>query len=161
MKRKTIIWVLTLMITVLCFIANCPALAKPMPTPTLENACKSKVILIVSYKSRDICLFPDYFTGINANYQVLRVVKGKYSSKTIKINYAFQDGSPCLEPKGWQFTRNMMPKENSKWIIFIDSASEGVYHTYRGSFGRIEMTDKNLKLVNSILKHNNITRTSI
>lgn len=160
MQRKAIIWSLILAITYMCFNLNYLALAKPMQAPTLEEACKSKLILIASYKGHDISLFPDYFDGVNANYQVLKVVKGVYRQKTIKINYAFQDGSACVAPKDWHLDNKLMPKENSKWILFINSTSSGVYRTYRGNFGRIELTDKNLKRVTSILKQNRNPRTT-
>ncbi len=122
------------------------AQAKPMAAPKLEEGVKNSSQIVVAqylgYRTGPV----DYFQGATANYQVKLFLKGPKTPGLLAIRYSFQDESGCVEPKGWKFSPNLMPKPGSSWILLLQPPG-----TYRGDFGRIPYTPENLKLVKSSL----------
>lgn len=118
-----------------CFLT--PAAAKPMGPATLERALASPLILLASYESCD----PEgasYFGGVATKYKVIKVWKGKIPKgpKSLQISYAFTDGSACIAPKPWVFSKKMLPKPGATFVLFLTPAQPGIYRTYRGTYGR-------------------------
>lgn len=130
------------------------ASAKPMPPATLEEAAQSPFVAVVEYVSYDKNQKIGYFNGCTAEYRVLKILKGDKLPQTIMVRYLFHDLSPCLEPVGWKFTEDKLPKAGSKWILFLKPGEKATdpCDTYRGDAGRLEPTAGNLKKVNDLLK---------
>jgi len=131
------------MLLALCSVA----LAKPMPDVSLEEGVKvSPVIVVAKYRSFRAGKV-DYFGGAKATYQLTSVLKGEAPSNgLLALNYAFHDGSACLEPQGWTFSAGMMPKVGSQWILLLQLPG-----TYRGDFGRLPATEANIKKVKALI----------
>ncbi len=145
-------------LTVLSVFAQ-PVFSKPMPSPTLEEAVKSPVVLVAQYVDYKPFLEPvTYMDGVMGHYLVKTVLKGS-SPKDPHINvpYAFHDGSACLPDKDWKFTEDVMPKKGSGWILFLtppnwkSSNTDNAFTTYRGDFGRLAATTDNIAKVKKLL----------
>lgn len=133
--------------TLLALILCTCAMAKPMETPTIEQGVEtSPSIVVAQYKGYKAEGKIEYFGGPTAEYEVKSVLKGKPVTGKLNVRYLFTDGSACLEPKGWVFKQDMMPKPGSTWILLLKEPG-----TYRGSFGRIPHTEDNLKKVKALL----------
>lgn len=125
-------------LTLLC-LALAPAEGKPMQAPTLEGAARSPLIVLARYEGCDP-KGATYFGGVKASYSLVEVWKGKKlegakAGTRLDVNYAFSDGSACLEPKGWTFSPKLMPKPGATFLLFLTPAGEG-YRTFRGGYGR-------------------------
>lgn len=113
-----------------------PASAKPMPTPTLEGALRSPLIVLARYERCDPT-GATYFGGVGATYTPLEVWKGKLpkETKSLSVAYAFTDGSACIAPKKWTFSPKLMPKAGATFVLFLTPAGE-THRTFRGGYGR-------------------------
>lgn len=141
--------------------------AKPMPAPELEEAVKSDWIVVGRYLGHAPVASTNgdaqklYFRGLDAEYQVESVLKPSTDPITsrlslkrpIHVNFAFQDGSACMPPRGFKLEADSLPSVGSRWILFLKSAyAFNHYSTYRGSYGRFSATPDNLALVKKIVE---------
>ena len=129
------------------FIIPITTYAKPMPSPTKDQAIKSKWIIVGRFtgyqKKRSSKV--DYFNGVIASYEVIQILKNRTLPNQIKIHYEFQDGSACITPQKWKFEKDSMPKLGSKWILFLNKRDNGeLFTTYRGDFGRWKATKEEI-----------------
>lgn len=131
-------------------IGACLVTAKPMTAPTLDEAMKSKWIVLVEYQGYEKSAHLDYFGYVETSYTVLDVLKGEKLDKKIQVRYRFHDGSACLVPE-WKFDEKKLPKKSSRWILFLSSKDAEFYEVYRGDFGRMEATPEILKTIQSKL----------
>ncbi len=126
--RRLCILTLTTLLTTLVW-------AKPMPTPTLEGAVRESLVIVeVEYLGYETVGKVDYFSGPTAKYRVLRALKGQLEGE-VRVRYDFTDGSACIPPKSWHFSKEKMPEPGSRWILFLTSTNSPA-STYRGEFGR-------------------------
>jgi len=119
-----------------------PAGAKPMPTPTLEQALRSPLIVLARYERSDPA-DATYFGEIPATYAVQEIWKGKLpkGTKEITLGYRFHDSSACIAPPDWKFSKGMVPKVGATFVLFLSPYTSPVkpsisFQTYRGPFGR-------------------------
>jgi hypothetical protein len=159
--------ILTALLLVACLsVFTLPAVAKPMAAPNTEPmapmpaahfgpAIKDSTAVVVGrYRGYQLKGPADYMKGIDAFYQVEKVLYVKKGEKPlalkkpITIRYAFHDGSACLPEQGWQFKQSMMPVVGTQWILFlqkpIGKEANKPYNTYRGDWGRKPATPENL-----------------
>lgn len=122
-------------------------LAKPSPSPSLEEGiAQSPIVLVAKYRGYRKHKI-DYFSGATASYEITSVLKGSApSSGLVALNYAFHDGSACIEPEGWTFSESLMPEVGSSWILLLQTPG-----TYRGSAGRLPATPENMARVKALL----------
>lgn len=145
--NKTLLQLVPYMISMSLF-AGSGVLAKPMPTPRLEQAVKQSTIVIAEYKGIDKSSKIDYFSGVKTRYKLIRYItsnkkfkKMPQSGQSMKVNFQFDDGTACIAPKPWKFNeKEMMPPKNSKWLLFLSGKNKGIFQTYRGSWGRKAFT---------------------
>lgn len=148
---------------------NTDVLAKPMPAPNTEPMAPmpaahfgpaikdSTAVVIARYRGYQLKGPTDYMKGIDAFYQVEKVLYVKKGEKPlalkkpITIRYAFHDGSACMPEQGWQFKQSMMPVVGTQWILFlqkpIGKETNKPYNTYRGDWGRKPATPENLEKI--------------
>lgn len=155
---KTALW----MIAGACFTSYA-GWASPMLAPTLSEAVKSPIIVIASYQNCDLPKNGrvSFFGGVSAKYSVIRSLKGAYApGKTISVNYVFQDNSGCIDLGDRHFSTEFMPKQGSRWILFLEYQHSGAdrnyersntFDTYRGNFGRIAATGENIQKIESLI----------
>jgi hypothetical protein len=158
-----------LILAVLLSLGQLPALAKPMAAPNTEPLAAmpaahfgpaikdSTAVVIARYRGYQLKGPTDYMKGIDAFYQVEKVLYVKKGEKPlalkkpITIRYAFHDGSACIPEEGWQFKQSMMPVVGSQWILFlqkpIGKEPNKPYNTYRGDWGRKPATPENLEKI--------------
>jgi len=81
-----------------------------------------------------------------AIFHVVDCIKGPPLNKRLPVRFKFYEYDGVAKPAGWEFGPDKMPREGSKWIIFIENAVpiDGAFDTYKGSYGRQEATDDNL-----------------
>lgn len=121
---------------------------------SLQNAfLRSEKIVVadfVGYEGKNIT----YFSPPKAIYKLDRFLKGGALNKTIYLRYEFHNKTNTKRPNGFKFDAKEMPEPGSKWILFIDNAVpvDGMYETYKGSFGRLEYTDENLDKILQIIE---------
>lgn len=128
--------------------------AKPMNSASLEEAVHSESIVVVRYLgfSPTSPTNLSYFMPPTVQYEVIESLKGAVELGTIRVRYSFHDGSPCVEPEGWKFTKDLMPKVGSEWILFLQNKDQNdVYSTYSGDYGRWSSTPENLEKVKGAL----------
>ncbi len=123
---------------------------------TLENAFNRAEKIVVAdfagYEGKNVT----YFAPPKAIYKIDRFLIGSALNKTIFVRYEFHNKTNVERPKDFKFSPDTMPQLGSKWILFIDNAVpiDGMYQTYKGSFGRVEYNDENLdKILQIIDKH--------
>ncbi len=128
--------------------------AKPSSTPTVEEAALSPVIAVCAYSGYEKESPKSYFGGVKAEYRIVDLLKGKLSGK-IPVNFDFHDHSPCLEPPNWKFEEGLLPKAETRWILFLRPSEKAgePFGTYRGSFGRWPATPENLARVKKLLEN--------
>ena len=160
-----------------------PSYAKPMLSPTDTDAAGANFIVVAVYLGHAPVSKGDqsdnqnlYFAGVDAQYKVESVLKksndpivSKLSlNRTIRVNYAFHDGSACLAPPDFKLdlsktqsasgkatvgSRAYLPEVNSRWILFLNpTGSFNQFSTYRGDYGRWPVTAENMKKVQSLLQ---------
>jgi hypothetical protein len=119
-----------------------PASAKPLPRPTLEQALRSPLIVLARYERSDP-RGATYFGEIPASYSIQQIWKGELPQGTqeITLGYRFQDGSACIPPQDWAFSKDMLPKVGATFVLFLSPYTSPVkpaisYQSYRGPFGR-------------------------
>lgn len=109
-----------------------------------------------------ICQFRNYEIKGSVTYQnppcayfhIIEHKMGPPISVTMPIRYDFgvKPGEPT--PKGWKFDEGLMPKKDSRWIIFLRTIAplNGMFETYKGSAGRVEATEENLDLLEKVIE---------
>ncbi|MCE5286723.1 MAG: hypothetical protein LLG02_12865 [Pelosinus sp.] len=128
------------------------ALAKPMNSPSIEEAIKSDLIVIAEYKGyKPQQEKIEYFVPPIAKYSFIKMLKGNNVDKEINLIYEFQDGSACIEKESWKFSEELMPVVGSKWILFLKCKDGEYYSTYRGDYGRWRLTDQNYEEVTNLI----------
>lgn len=126
------------------------------PPKTFEDMCKRSRNIIVAEFERygfEEGLKPSEF--IWANYKVILKLKNPESiSGEITTEYAFNDIPNNVKPESWKFSKVMMPKKKSKWILFLENfcPSTNTYYTYRGTYGRMPYDEKTIDKVKNIVK---------
>jgi len=128
--------------------------AKPMLSPTKEEAYQSQLIVIAEYIGYISDNQISYFHGPIAQYRIIQVLKGVSRSMDLSVRYDFHDGSACVEEEGWKFSEELMPDIGSKWILFLGEDASNYWTTYRGDFGRWIANPENLKQVEEGLEEN-------
>lgn len=128
--------------------------AKPASTPTAEEAAQSPVVAVCSYVGYDKESPKSYFGGVKAEFRVVELLKGKLSGK-VPVTFDFHDHSPCLEPPDWKFEEGMLPKAETRWILFLKPSEKAgaPFGTYRGTFGRWPATPENLARAKKLLEN--------
>jgi hypothetical protein len=117
-------------------------MTEPMAPASIREACSSESVVEAEYLRFSSNTPISFFDGPIAGYRVIRVINGKTTAEEIAIKYDFHDGTACIEPSGWNFSDELMPLPNSKWLLFLKASSDNMYTTYRGDFGRIEIGPK-------------------
>ncbi len=128
-----------------------------LPPLTLEDACKySKLIVVARYQDFELAQEKNLpiYQGISARYEVNRILKGDFDrSSRLKAEYELSHEFNFVPQKNWKFSKSLMPKKNSKWILFLHYPfPSGKYCTYRGSFGRMPYDDSLESEIIQILK---------
>ncbi|MBS2006685.1 MAG: hypothetical protein JST01_06570 [Cyanobacteria bacterium SZAS TMP-1] len=81
--------------------------------------------------------------------------KGPPISHNLTILFEFDPPETKEKQDNWKFNESMMPGPKSEWIIFIPNAvlvpGKG-FITYRGSFGRMEATQKNVEALYAVIR---------
>jgi hypothetical protein len=139
------------------------AFAKPMMEPKLEEAVKSRFVVIAQYSGYKAFREPvTYFDGVMGRYLLEKVMKGpQIRDPHINVAYAFHDGSACLAEPDWKFSDKIMPKVGSSWILFLEepnwksSNTDNAFSTYRGDFGRMPATAANIEKVKKMISPQN------
>ena len=114
--------------------------AEPMPAPTMDELCRAQSVIEAEYLSYERKSGPaagDYFDPPLAKYRTIRHIHGSKVPAELRVEFTFDDGSACLVPEGWSFSERLMPREGSRWILFIVSSPETQVRTYRGDLGRV------------------------
>lgn len=118
-----------------------------------ENAVHSECILIAEYlgyqKNPDV----RFNQPIQADYKIVKILKGPPLNKRLPIKYEFHDHSNPPTPPGWKFSEKEMPAVGSRWLIFIEHAvpHNGQFETYEGNYGRQPETEDNLNKIYELL----------
>lgn len=128
---------------------------------TYDNAFRSESIVVAKFLKYESDGPISYFRPPKAIYHIEEVMKGPPLNPTIPVRYEFHQKIDQPKPKGWKFSKDMMPKKDSKWILFIHNAVpiDGMLETYHGSFGRQEYNEENLDKILRIMEtHKGQTR---
>lgn len=142
--------------------------AKPMASASLEEAVRSPHIVLVSYQTHEQPTGRSdediYLSGLKATYKLESVLKqtsqgtDKHAAAEFKpgtnlnVRYLVHDLSPCMADRSFHFSKSLLPSKGSKWILFLNAKdNDNVWQTYRGSEGRLEATDSNVKKVKALL----------
>ncbi|MDX2105816.1 MAG: hypothetical protein SFY67_05380 [Candidatus Melainabacteria bacterium] len=116
------------------------------PPTTIEEACKrSKCIYVVTYKSFSILdSKAPVYRNLFASYIIHNQLKGQKSQATdLKIEYEISEDPNYTPPEKWKFSKKVMPKPGSKWILFVTyNLTDGSMCTYRGSYGRMPHSEE-------------------
>jgi len=154
MKKNKVFYKFLFVIAVICFVGYAKySLAKDMLVPTKKEAYKSEFIVIGKYVGYQEKEEINYFQGPVAKFKTIRILKGSSLPKTLNIRYDFHDGSACIDLEGWKFSKSIMPKSGSLWILFMNKSKENnAFVTYRGDFGRWEATEENIIKVEKALE---------
>ncbi|MBS1952713.1 MAG: hypothetical protein JST89_00860 [Cyanobacteria bacterium SZAS-4] len=118
-----------------------------------ENAAHSECILIAEYlgyqKNPDV----RFNQPIQADYKIVKILKGPPLNKRLPIKYEFHDHTNPPTPPGWKFSEKEMPAVGSRWLIFIEHAvpHNGQFETYQGNYGRQPETEDNLNKIYELL----------
>ncbi|NQU99520.1 MAG: hypothetical protein HQ538_02180 [Parcubacteria group bacterium] len=154
MKKNKIFYKFLFIIVGIYFVLHVQySSAKPMNVPTKKEAYKSEFIVIGEYIGYQAKEGISYFQGPVAKFKTIRILKGVGLPKTLNIRYDFHDGSACIHLEDWKFSKSIMPKSGSLWILFINKDKENkVFITYRGDFGRWEATKENIAEAEKALK---------
>ncbi len=91
---------------------------------------------------------------IQADYKIVKILKGPPLNKRLPIKYEFHDHTNPPTPPGWKFSEKEMPKVGSRWLIFIEHAvpHNGQFETYEGNYGRQPETEDNLNKIYELLE---------
>lgn len=129
----------------------------------LENAfSQSEGIFVCSFKDYEkVGDSITYFRPPLARFYIEETLKGPPLNRNIPIRFEFHEKIGEGKPEGWKFTEEMMPKKNTKWIIYIPNCVpiDGMFETYHGKFGIQEYTDDNYdKILRILEQHKGQTR---
>ncbi|CAN5454819.1 hypothetical protein BH10CYA1_BH10CYA1_27000 [soil metagenome] len=119
-----------------------------------QNAIHSECIVIAEYlgyqKNPDV----RFNQPIQADYKIVKILKGPPLNKRLPIKYEFHDHTNPPTPAGWKFSEKEMPAVGSRWLIFIDHAvpHNGQFETYEGNYGRQPETEDNLNKIYELLE---------
>lgn len=120
---------------------NNKVFAEPMPSPTIEQACRSVSIVIAEYQGWRSEKPVTYFDAPIAKFKIIENLSGKSLTGEIEVRFESNDGSACIAPDYWKLE---MPEVNSRWILFLNpESSSNLFSTYRGNFGRLKFDPKN------------------
>lgn len=142
--------------------------AKPMASASLEEAVRSPHIVLVSYQAHEQPTGRSdediYLSGLKATYKLESVLKQTSSGtdkhaaaefktgKNLYVRFLMHDLTPCMADRSFHFSKSLMPSQGSKWILFLNAKdNDNAWQTYRGSEGRLEATDANVKKVKGLL----------
>ncbi len=133
----------------------CPVVAEQTSDPYLSES-----ILVGKY-----CGWPSEFKsrfrGKSANtsitlltpptveFRIKEILKGPHFAGKMPIRYEFCHGD-TTKPEDWKFSRSMLPRSRSKWILFITQAKrQGTlgFETCDGCTGRIPFSSANVQKV--------------
>ena len=124
---------------------------------TFENAFqRSEKIIVAEYKSFEDDGSISYYAPPKAVFKRIDMLKGAKVNPTFFIRFEFHNKIDEPKPDGWKFSKDLMPKEGEKFIIFIPNAIpvDGMYETYHGKFGIQPYNEKNLdKILRIIEQH--------
>lgn len=112
--------------------------AKPMGAPDVKEALRVPLIVVARYlEYRSPATGISYFDAPTAHYRIEKVLKGKPITKELWVYYSFHDGSACIAPPDFKFLPAMMPRKDSRWLLFLQPvANTNKWTTYRGNWGR-------------------------
>jgi len=123
-------------VALLILLLSLQLTAKPMEPASLQQGkAQSQAIVLAEYLGYTAPRPVEYFQPPLARYRVIKVLKGQVNPE-VQVAYAFHDGSACLAPTDFRFTAGMLPARGSRWVLLLQSATDGVWSTYRGDFGR-------------------------
>lgn len=118
-----------------------------------QNAIHSESVVIAEYlgyqKNPDV----RWNQPIQADYKIVKFLKGPPLNRHLPIKYEFHDHSNPPTPKDWKFNPKDMPAVGSQWLIFIEHSvpHNGQFETYQGTYGRQPATEDNLNKVYQLL----------
>ncbi|MBP6745478.1 hypothetical protein KA344_09585 [bacterium] len=122
---------------------------------TYENAFKySEFIGICSYRGYDKSDSITFYHPPIAQFRIEKILKGPKLNRAMPVRFEFHDKSDGEPDKAWKFSLDKMPKPGSKWLLFTEMAipTNGVFETYRGSYGRQEASAENLDKIYKVLE---------
>jgi hypothetical protein len=126
---------------------------------TYESAIKSEWIAICEFEGYDKSRTYTWDDPPTANFRVTDILKGPpCCAGRLPVKYTFHDLIHTDVPMDWKFSDELMPKKNSKWILFIEYAvpRQGKFDLYQGSFGRQPATKENLTRLYALLDKYNM-----
>jgi hypothetical protein len=158
-KAAALIPKVTGAVALLLLIGGSSSFAKPMMSPSLEEAVASPLIVEAEFV-RIVGGGTQYFEPPIVQYRVKKVwrnVTGNNISPgaRLSLSYAFHDGSACLEPTDWKYSPAMLPKLGNVQILFLrpdPNNKKAGYATYRGDFGRWDATPEKISRLETLLK---------
>jgi len=111
-------------------------------------------VLIAEYLGHQKSEDARFNQPIQADYKIVKILKGPPLNKRLPIKYEFHDHSNPPTPANWKFTEKEMPAVGSRWLIFIEHAvpHNGQFETYEGSWGRQPETEDNLNKIYELLE---------
>lgn len=123
---------------------------------TLLNAVtKCESIAIAEFKGFSSKGQVSYQRCPEAVYKIDQILKGPPLNKRLPVMYEFHEHIRGeTKPVDWKWDPAMMPKEGSKWIIFVENAVpvDGMFKTFHGAFGRQELNEINIDEVHRIIQ---------
>ncbi len=154
-------------ITAIAFSISTAAYADPMPPASLTEAIQSPYVVLASYQSHgQVKGFTSehlYLSGFTATYKLESILKqpsngttsvaqtGLRPGKNFDICYLVHDLSPCMADQSFHFSESLLPKKNTRWILFLTTKNKQEWQTYRGQYGRIEATAASVTNVKGLL----------
>ncbi len=119
-----------------------------------QNAVHSECILIAEYLGYQKTADVKFNQPIQADYKIVKILKGPPLNKRLPIKYEFHDHTNPPTPAGWKFSEKEMPAVGSRWLIFIEHAvpHNGQFETYEGSYGRQPESEDNLNKIYELLE---------
>jgi len=121
---------------------------------SFENAVRSECIVVAEYHGYEHSGDITFYHPPQANYRIVKILKGPPLNKDLPIRYEFHDRSKAAAPKDWKFGPDKMPGKGSEWIIFIMNAvpRDRMFDTYQGCYGRQPATEENLNQVYALIE---------
>ena len=155
MFRHHPFWPLTVIAVLSLNCAEAAPPAKPMLAPKIEDACATYSFVeaeFLSFEADPRFEKIGYFDGPIAKYRVTKLLSGKPVPSEFEIYYMLNDDTSCIEPEGWKFDPTIMPSKGSRWLLVVAPSDDGRFQTFRGMFGRRELTDATYKAFKPCLK---------
>lgn len=128
----------------------------------LNAFMKSETIVVAEYRGYEKSDKISYYRPPKAIFHIEENLKGAPLNPTLPVRYEFHTKLAASEkPKDWKFSDAVMPKKDSKWIIFIPNSvpNDGMFDTFHGSYGVMEYNEKNIDdLMKIIEQHKGQTK---